>query len=74
MNRKKNIESTPSLSALVAIARQIATSEDQIIGAYIRARRMYPDLAEQADIEVARLDAAVESTWNSDEQETADAA
>jgi hypothetical protein len=62
MNRMKQIESTPALTELIRIARRIATSENDIIGATILARRRNPELAEEAARELARLDAAVEST------------
>jgi hypothetical protein len=74
MNHRKQIESTPALSALVGIAKRTARTEGEVIAAVNQARRRNPDLAEEAARELARLDAAVESTWDSwnyDEQETA---
>lgn len=77
MNREKQIESTPALSALVRIARRTARTEGELIAAVNDARRNNPDLAAEALRELAALNAAVESTWdtwNDDGQETADAA
>jgi hypothetical protein len=74
MNHKQQIESTPALTELVRIARLTARTEGEVMAAVNQARRRNPDLAAEAMRELARLNAAVESTWNGwndDKQETA---